>query len=66
MAHDGKTEQESGKDNEECSLFATKALKNEPKTARVPLGNLYAASFVTRECATSLACDPTIFISCQS
>ena len=26
----------------------------------------YAASFVTRECAASLACDPTIFISCQS
>ena len=29
-------------------------------------GKAYAASFVTRECAASLACDPTIFISCQS
>jgi hypothetical protein len=26
----------------------------------------YAASFVTKECAASLVCDPTILISCQS
>jgi|HubBroStandDraft_4_1064222.scaffolds.fasta_scaffold106363_3 hypothetical protein len=26
----------------------------------------YAASLVTRDCAASRDCDPTIFISCQS
>jgi len=30
------------------------------------IGVGYAASFVTRERAASFACDPTIFISCQS
>src|SRR5271169_2260275 len=37
-----------------------------PKHAPSENGESYAASFVTKECAISLDCDPTIFISCQS
>ncbi len=36
------------------------------ETARVLFRNRYAASLVTNDRAASLACDPTIFISCQS
>jgi len=36
------------------------------RKARFFFRSPYAASFVTRDRVVSLACDPTIFISCQS
>jgi hypothetical protein len=53
--------------SEECSLLATKCLgecavgKTAPRYAAS-----FVTTFVTMECAVSLVCDPTIFISCQS
>jgi hypothetical protein len=37
-----------------------------PQTRAVSARATYAASFVTRECAVSRVCDPTIRICCQS
>src|SRR5271167_4229486 len=56
-------ERELGEASEGCSILAAKRL--EKCAVRERRGS-YAASFVTKECAISLACDPTIFISCQS
>src|ERR1017187_611093 len=60
-------EQSRRRDHDECSISATKPLNSRFGTNPVGTSyDLYAASFVIRECATSLVCDPTIFISCQS
>jgi len=60
--------QELAKAGGGCSLLAINPLEKPTvgEQRRSFVAAVYAASFVTRECAASLACALTIFISCQS
>ena len=58
--------QEMETDSAECSVLATPREIAGRTTHSWSFLAAYAASFVTRECATSLVCEPTIFISRQS